>query len=66
MKIFWLWKDRSRQIHQELLVTLGSDAYSEDSMQLGYSFPIGDTNLEDISRPGRPLTDLVDPFCLFL
>jgi hypothetical protein len=49
------------------LVILGSDAYSEDSIQYWVArFESGDTSCEDILRPGRPFTDLAEPFGLFL
>jgi hypothetical protein len=67
VKFFWLREYRPREIHQELLTTLGSDAYSEDSVQYWVArFESGDTSCEDISRAGRPLTDLAEPFRLFL
>jgi hypothetical protein len=49
------------------LAILGSDAYSEESVQNWVArFESGGTSCEDISRPGRPLTDLAEPFRLFL
>jgi hypothetical protein len=52
---------------EELLTTLGSDAYSEDSVQYWVArFESGDNSCEDVLRPGRPLTDLVERFRLFL
>jgi hypothetical protein len=67
IKFFWLREYHSRQTHQELFATLGSDAYSEDSVQYWVvHFESGDISCEDISRAGRPLTDLAELFCLFL
>jgi hypothetical protein len=67
IKFFWLREYRPREIHQELLATLGSDAYSEDPVQYWVArFESGDTICADISRPGTPLTDLAEPFRLFL
>jgi hypothetical protein len=67
IKFFWVREYRPRQIYQELLATLGNDAYSEDSAQYSVSrFQSGDTSCEDISRPGTPFTDLAEPFRLFL
>jgi hypothetical protein len=67
IKFFWLREYRPREIHQQLLVTLGSDAYPEDSVQYWVPrFESGDTSCEDISRPGRPLTDLAKLFRVFL
>jgi hypothetical protein len=49
------------------LATLGSDACFENSVQyLVARFESGDTSCEDISRPGRPFTDLTEPCRLFL
>jgi hypothetical protein len=67
--IMFLWPREygPRQIRQELLATLGSDADCQDSVQYWVArFQSGDTSCEDISRPGRPLTDLAEPFGLFL
>jgi hypothetical protein len=67
IKFFWLRGYCSRQIHQELLATLGGDADSEDSVQYSVPrFPSGDTSCEDLSRLGWPLTVLAEPFRLFL
>jgi hypothetical protein len=67
IKLFWLRESRPRQIHQELFAALGSDAYSEDSVQSWVAhFESGGTSCEDISRAGRLLTDLAEPFHLFL
>jgi hypothetical protein len=67
IKFVWLRKYRPRQIHQELLATLRCDTYSEDSVQYCVArFQSGDTSYEDISRPGKPLIDLAEPFRLFL
>jgi hypothetical protein len=67
INFFWLREYRPREIHQELLATLGSDAYSEDLVQHWLAcFESGDTSCEDISRPGRFLTDLAEAFRLFL
>jgi hypothetical protein len=64
---FWLRDHHPRQIHQELLATLGGDAYSEDSAQYWVArFESGDTSCEDLSQPGRPLTTLAEPFRLLL
>jgi hypothetical protein len=66
IKSFWLREHRPRQIHQELFATLGSDADSEDSVQSWVArFESGDISCEDISRAGRPFTDLAELFCLF-
>jgi hypothetical protein len=66
IKFFWLRECRPRQRYQELLATLGNDAYSEDSAQYWVSrFQSGDTSCDDISRPGTPFTDLAEPFRLF-
>jgi hypothetical protein len=66
-KFFWLRKYRPRQIHQELLTTFGSDAYSEDLVQYWVAhFQSEDTSREDILRPDRALTDLAELFRLFL
>jgi hypothetical protein len=63
IKFFWLREYRPRQIHQELLATLGSDAYSEDLVQYWVArFQSGDTSCEDISRPGKPLQIWQSPF----
>jgi hypothetical protein len=49
------------------MATPGSDVYFEDSVQYWVAlFPSGDTSCESISRPGRPLADLTEPFRLFL
>jgi hypothetical protein len=46
---------------------IGNDTYSEDSVQYWVArFQSGDTSCEDISRPGRPLIDLAEPFRLSL
>jgi hypothetical protein len=46
---------------------LESDVYSEDSVHDWVArFQSGDTSCENSSRPGRPLTDLAEPFRLFL
>jgi hypothetical protein len=67
IKFLWLLGERPRQIYHELLATLGSDASSEDSVQYWVGrFASGDTSCEDISRPGRLLTDLAEPLRLFL
>jgi hypothetical protein len=67
IKFFWLRESRPRQIYQELLATLGNDAYSEDSIQYRVArIESGDINCEDISRAGRRLTDLAELFLLFL
>jgi hypothetical protein len=63
IKFFWLRGHWPRQIHQALFATLGSDADSEDSVG---RFESGNTSCEDISRAGRLLTDLAEPFRLFL
>jgi hypothetical protein len=53
--------------YEELMATLGGDAYSEDSGQYWVAcFQSGDTSCEDSSRLGRHLTDLAEPFHLFL
>jgi hypothetical protein len=66
IKLFWLLGYRRRQIHQEISATLGSDAYSEDSVQYWVArFQLRDTSCEDISRPGRPIPDLAETFPLF-
>jgi hypothetical protein len=50
-----------------IIATLGSDAYCEGSGQYWVArFESGNTSCEAISRPGRPLTDLSEPFRLFL
>jgi hypothetical protein len=55
------------EIDHELLAALGGDAYSEDSVQYWVArFESRDTSCEDLSRLGRPLTDLAEPFRLFL
>jgi hypothetical protein len=67
IKFFWLREYHPRQIHQELFVTLRSDAYSEDSIQYWVArVESGDISCEDISRADRPITDLAEPFRLFL
>jgi hypothetical protein len=67
IKFFWMREYRPRQIHQELFATLGSDPYSEDSVQYWVArFESGDISCEDIPRAGRPIPDLGEPFCLFL
>jgi hypothetical protein len=67
IKFFWLREYRPCQIHQELFATLGSDAYSEDSVQSWVArFESRDISCADISRATRPLTDLAEPFCLLL
>jgi hypothetical protein len=66
IKLLWLREYSPRLIYQELLATLGSDAYSEDSVHYWIArFQSGDTSCENISRPGRPLTDLAEPCRLF-
>jgi hypothetical protein len=67
VKFLWLRGERPRQIYHELLATIGSDACSSDSVQYWVArFASGDTSCEDVSRPGRPLTDLAEPLRLFL
>jgi hypothetical protein len=67
IKFFWLREYRRREMHQELLATFGSDAYSNDSVQYWVThFESSDRRCKDISRPGRSLTDLTELFCLFL
>jgi hypothetical protein len=67
IKFVWLREYRPCQIHQELFATLGSGAYSEDSVQYWVSrFESGGINCEEISRAGRPITDLAEAFRLFL
>jgi hypothetical protein len=67
IKFLWLRGERPRQIYHELLATLGSGAYSDDSVQYWIArFASGDTSCEDVSRPGQPLTDLAEPLGLFL
>jgi hypothetical protein len=67
IKFFWLRESRPSQIHQEILTTLGSDAYSEDSIQYWVAhIESGDISCEDISRAGRSLIDLAELFRLFI
>jgi predicted RNA-binding protein with PUA-like domain len=64
---FWHWDSRSRQIDQEVLATIGSDEYSEHPVQSWVThFQSDETHCEDLLRPGRPLTDLVESLRLFL
>jgi hypothetical protein len=62
----WLRGERPRQICQELFATLGNDASFEAWFRCWVRrFASGDTRREDISRAGRPLTDLVKLLRLF-
>jgi hypothetical protein len=46
---------------------VNTDRYSEDSVQYWVArFESGDIRCENISRAGRPLTDLAEAFRLFL
>jgi hypothetical protein len=54
-------------IYQELQSTLGSTAYSKDSVENSVRrFVSGDTNRADLPRAGRPPTELSEPLGKFL
>ena len=67
IKFLWMRGLAPSAIYQELQNTLGSTAYSEDSVKNWVQrFVSSDTSCVDLRRDGNPRTDLSEPLREFL
>jgi transposase len=59
IKYLWTKGWRSKKIHEELITTLGDDAYHLSQIKTWLQrFKNGDLSCKDCSRPGRPVFTL--------
>jgi histone-lysine N-methyltransferase SETMAR len=67
IKYFWMKNWGAKKIYQELVTTLGADAYSRSQIKIWLQkFKNGDLSCMDLPRPGRPLLTLGPQLDAFL